>query len=404
MSNTNLTPDKILKESLRVLHSKINLIKGVTRQYDKQFAQTGGKIGDTLRIRLPNEFSVRSGSVMQVQDVEQTKVDLTVATQKGVDMNFSSSELAMDIDDFSGQYIKPAMSRLAAELEKDFLASITTAVYNRVGTPGTAPATSLAWLEANQKLNEYLAPSESRHVLMTPRAQAATIGGLDGKFNPGGKISKQYESGEMGGNTLGFDTWSMSQVLPVLTLGTATNTTPLTDAVTAQTGSSLILNGTGNAVTYKAGTTFTIADVYAVNPETKQQYRHLQQFVVTADATANSSNGGEVTLAISPAIVASGVRQNVSNGAANDKAITITGSASTAYGLNLAYQKEFATFVTADLEIDSGAKFCAREVFDGISMRIWRAGDITNDKFPCRLDVLYGHKIIRPNLAALVWE
>ena len=38
-----------------------------------------------------------------------------------------------------------------------------------------------------------------------------------------------------------------------------------------------------------------------------------------------------------------------------------------------------------------GMDFAHREVMDGISMRIVRQYDINNDKFPCRLDVLYGY-------------
>jgi hypothetical protein len=44
--------------------------------------------------------------------------------------------------------------------------------------------------------------------------------------------------------------------------------------------------------------------------------------------------------------------------------------------------------------------FVAREVMDGISMRVVRQYDINNDKFPTRLDVLYGYKTLRPQLAA----
>ena len=56
------------------------------------------------------------------------------------------------------------------------------------------------------------------------------------------------------------------------------------------------------------------------------------------------------------------------------------------------YHKDAFAFATADLVMPRGVDFSAREVFDGISMRIVRKYDITNDKLPCRLDVLYGYK------------
>jgi len=41
----------------------------------------------------------------------------------------------------------------------------------------------------------------------------------------------------------------------------------------------------------------------------------------------------------------------------------------------------------------------SRAVYNGISMRVVRQYDINNDRMPCRIDVLYGYKVIRPQLA-----
>jgi hypothetical protein len=65
-------------------------------------------------------------------------------------------------------------------------------------------------------------------------------------------------------------------------------------------------------------------------------------------------------------------------------------------GHSLLYHKEAFAFATADLVMPKGVDFAAREVMDGISMRIVRQYDINSDKFPCRLDVLYGYKTHPP--------
>ena len=49
-----------------------------------------------------------------------------------------------------------------------------------------------------------------------------------------------------------------------------------------------------------------------------------------------------------------------------------------------------------------GVDFSAREVMDGISMRVVRQYTIADDKFPCRLDVLYGYKTIREQEAVRI--
>ena len=156
MSNTILTPTAVTREAMRILHQNLVFAKNVNRQYDDQFAQSGGKIGDSLKIRLPNQYTVRTGKTIQAQDTSETSVTLQVATQKGVDVNFSSKELTLDLDDFSDRILKPAMARLASEIDADGLAEVAN-VYNLVGTAGTTPATALVALQAGQKLDEFLA-------------------------------------------------------------------------------------------------------------------------------------------------------------------------------------------------------------------------------------------------------
>jgi hypothetical protein len=103
---------------------------------------------------------------------------------------------------------------------------------------------------------------------------------------------------------------------------------------------------------------------------------------------------------VTPTPVTSGATQNiVINSAGASKTLTFFGTASTAFPQSLVYQKNAFAFATADLVMPKGVDFAAREVLDGISMRIVRQYDITNDKFPCRIDVLYGYKTIRPQLA-----
>ena len=80
MANTLLTPNMITKEALRILHQKANFIGSMNRAYDDSFAQSGAKIGDSLRIRLPNDYTVRTGPVAQIQDTTETNTTLTLAT------------------------------------------------------------------------------------------------------------------------------------------------------------------------------------------------------------------------------------------------------------------------------------------------------------------------------------
>jgi uncharacterized protein YdbL (DUF1318 family) len=404
MANTLLTIDMVTLEALRVLHSNLAFVKNINREYDSAFAKEGAKIGDTLRIRKPPKYTVRTGRIMQAQNASETFVSLPVSTQKGVDMNFTSAEFTMSVDNFSTRFLKPAMSVLASTIDYDALA-MTFNVANSTGTPGTTPATYLVWGNANAKLDESLAPRDGdRTAVLSPLAMAGTVDGLKGLFQAGDAIADQYRSGVM---TRAIDLkWAMDQNIRNATMGTRDGTISVTTAVT--TGSTQIAldytAGTGSSQTLTAGEVFTIGAVYAVNDETKQAYNSLKQFVVTSTVSAISSQW--LTVSISPTIYGptSGALQNVDALPANNAAVTMYGTtSSTIYPQNLIFHKDAFTFATADLRMPRNQEMASRKVMDGISMRIWEGADIVNDEFPVRSDVLYGFVSTYPELACRVW-
>lgn len=396
MSNTLLTIDMITNKALAILENSLVITRNVNRAYDDSFAIEGAKIGQTLRIRLPNRYTVRTGAALAVQDMVENQVTLTVSSQVGVDLNFTTAELTMSIDDFAERVLAPAISQVASYIDND-VANAYQAIYQSVGTPGTTPATSLVLLQAQQKLNEVAAPIMPRFATVNPAANAALVEGMKGFFNPTGTVSRQFKSGMMGEGVLGYEEVSMSQSINTITTGTRF-TSPIVATTITAGSSTLAVSGTGTWAA-KAGDVFTVASVYAVNPQTRVSTGSLQQFVVTADVS-NTTSGN---ISISPAPYASGALQNVNRLPTANDVITNMGSASTTYPQNLVYHRDAITFATADLLMPRGVDMASRKVHNGISMRIVRQYDINNDRLPCRLDVLYGYKVIRPELACRIW-
>src|SRR5512143_270312 len=402
-TNTLLTPTQVLRKALMILHQKLNFIGSINRQYDDQFAQVGGKIGNTLKIRLPNQYKVRTGKNIDVQGSTERSVDLVMATQKGVDIGFSSQELTLDIDDFAERFLDPAMSVLASDVEADMLNTFTPLIYQQVGTPGTVPNDILFGGQARQKLNQSLAPKDNkRRMLCDSATSAAMVKALSALFQDSSQIAEQYREGMLG-RTSGFD-WYENESIYSHTNGSQTMSSgPALDTDTVASGDTDVnLTGLGATKTVKAGTVFTVAGVYAVHPETKRAYSSLQQFVVTEDVSSDSSQNA--TVKFSPAMIfdTTDPLQNISASPTTTAAVTFVGAASTSYAQDLAFHRDFATFVSADLEMPEGVHFAAREQFDGISLRIVRAYDINSDNFPCRIDVLYGGKVLRAQLACRV--
>ena len=386
MANTLLTPTMVTRKALAVLHQKLRFVGSINRQYDDSFAKDGAKIGDTLKIRLPNQYIVRTGATLSTQDTAETSVSLQIATQKGVDLNFTSSDLTLSLDDFSGRILEPAMAVLAAAIEADAL-NMRKDVYQQVNNPGSA----ITWnkvVTGRKKLQDSLTPDGNRTGLLCTQDSVDLLDATKSLFNDQERISAQYRSGVVA-DTAGFE-FMESTHLSTQLRGTANGAYVVNGA--SQTGSSVTVStGTG---TIKQGEIITFAGCNMVHPETKADLGSLQQFVVTADYA-----GGAGSIPVSPAIVTTGATQNVTASPANGGAVTIAGTASTNYGQSLLFHENAFAFATADLVMPKGVDWGAREVYDGISMRIVRQYDITQDKLPCRLDVLYGYKAIRPQLA-----
>ena len=399
MSNSILTIDMITRKSLEILENNLVITRNVNRQYDDSFAVNGAKIGSTLRIRLPDRALVTDGAALQVQDDNEQFTTLTVASQKHIGVNFTSAELTMQLDDFAERVLKPRISQLASSIDAD-VANSYKFIGNTVGTPGTTPSTSLVLLQAQQKLNENAAVMNPRYATVNPAANAGLVEGMKGLFNPTDTISRQFKNGMMGVGVLGFDEINMSQSIKQFTTGTRAATGGTTSAAVTAEGATTIAMTVGSGVTVKQGDVFTVADCYAVNPQTRESTGSLFQFVAAADATAVST---AITVTVAPMYSANNALATVDALPGNSKAVVFVGAASTQYPQNLVYHKDAITFATADLLLPQGVDMAARAVHNGISLRVVRQYDINNDRLPCRIDVLYGFGVIRPQMAVRMW-
>lgn len=404
MANTNLTIDQITRESLRILVNNLGFARNTNKEYDSSFANDGAKIGDTLRIRKPARYTIRTGAALNVQDHTETKVDLQLDSQIGVDVNFTSKELTLDISDFSNRVLKPAMATIANKIDLDGLA-LYKDVYSSVGTLGIPPASAAVLLDANQVMDEMATPRDGERCLaVNPAGNSALVDGLKGLFQSSGKLDAQYRKGMMGMDTLGYKEIYMDQNVNVHTTGDSGDLTGTVNDTVIEGDTTISLDGftsTGAVVTVKKGDIFTIAGVNAVNPQNRSSTGSLQQFVVTAD---KSGTGSAITdVAVSPTFKATGSFQTIDALPLDGAVVTFYGTTSSQSPQNLAYHPDAFTLGTADLLMPKNVDFASRQVHEGISMRIVRDYDINNDAMPCRIDVLYGWKTLYPELACRVW-
>ena len=418
MANSLLTTSQITFECLDVLENNLGFSAAVNRQYDDAFGREGAKIGATLNVRKPPRYQVGSGPVIDPQATIDTYVPVTLTDQLNIAMAFTSADLALNVDDFRTRIIKPAMAALANQIDYLGCSRMYKAVANQVGTAGqltgspTSAQAITAILQAGQKLDENAAPMDGyRSMIINPATNTGLVQAQASLFNPTGTISKQFQRGALGDDVLGFD-FARDQNIVNHTYGTATITSGVIGTVNgAQAGSNTVQSQTDSAFTLTvnslsgtitAGTTITLANVYAVNPQSRQSTGSLQNFVVTADAAASAT-----TISIFPYPVFSGPFQNVTSSTgtiANSANISVLGTptASTAYPMNLAFHKSAFTLACADLPLPTGNGESSRASSKaaGLSIRMVRGWyDARTDQFISRVDCLLGWKAIYPELA-----
>ena len=404
MSNNLLTISMITNEALMVLENELTFSSEVMRSYDDQFAVTGAKIGATLNIRRPGRFIGTSGPALNVEDFNETSSPLTLTTQFHVDTQFTTQDLALSLDAFSDRVLKPAVAAVANKIDFDgtTMAKLNTA--NIVGTAGTPPTSLLTYLTAQAYLDSEGAPRDGRRsCIIEPFTGATIVDSLKGLFVPNTTIGMQYAKGMMGRDSAGMN-WKMDQNISAQTFGSYAGTATIntsTDTGILTTGwastSSLTLSKTGT-FTPLVGDTFTIANVYAVNPQNRQAYgsNKLRNFVVTA------ISGNAVT--VSPAVISAGQFQNVSITSPGASAVTPFNQAGAVSPQNIVMHKNAFVLGCADLDLPDGVVFAGRASDKdlGLSMRIVRQYTINNDSIPTRVDVLYGWAPLYAELACRV--
>jgi hypothetical protein len=410
MSNNLLTISKITNEALMVLENELTFTGQVDRNYDDQFAVVGAKIGQTVNVRRPGRFIGTTGPQLVVEDFNETSVPVTLSTQFHVDTQFTTQDLALSLDMFSDRVLKPGIAAIANKMDRDGLVTAKNNTANIVGTAGAAPTGLITYLTAAAYLDSEGAPRDGRRsVVVEPFTSATIVDNLKGLFNPQTTISSQYTKGLMGRDSGGMN-WYMDQNVVSQTFGSYASAT-LSCNVSTATGflssgwaysSNITIGATGAAATLNQGDTFTIAGVFAVNPQNRQSYGKLRNFVV--QSTTAIGSGGTATVTVVPAVITGGQFQNVSVTSTGSQTVTPFNNTGVVSPQNILMHRNAFTLACADLELPEGVHFAGRasDKEIGLSLRVVRQYTINNDSIPTRIDVLYGWAPLYPELACRI--
>ncbi len=399
MTQSLLTPTIITRNTLAMLVNNLVMAKRVNRRFENSFQ----KIGTQLTVRKPNRFVAKSGPALQLQDINEPSVIVTVDKQAQVAWQFSSADMTLVIEEWMERYGKPAAETLANKIDFDILSQVVN-IPTSVGTAGVTPSTFATSVQlTGQALDEQAAPQDGRTLVMNPAGYWAMAGAQSNAF-----VTKVSEGALMKGylNVIGDQTVFMDQNVQTQA-ASIYGGSPKANNATRQTGSSIITDGwTVSTTVLAVGAIITFGDsalpaagVYAVNPQNRTSTGRLMQFTVTAATVTDGS--GNSTISISPAIVTSGPFQNVTAGVPDNSVISVLTGATTVSTTvnNVAFTKDAFGLVMVPMELPGGTDKAASQTYKGISLRFIRDYDPVNDVFISRMDCLYGCVTYYPEMA-----
>jgi hypothetical protein len=409
MTNTIATPTVFAKAGLALLKNNLVMARKVSSQYSAEYARVGAKAGQTVKAKRHPEFTVRDGRVADVQDVLEGEVSITLGTQKGVDYKFTSIEAALSLDTLLlDKALNAAMGQLAQQVDTDIFTAGYQSTYSWAGTPGQTINSATDFFKGPERLTDMAVPMMDRHGVLSVRDGYA----LAGSFTAGSAFQSDMTKAAVERAKIPMvadvdPVWSQSVVNHTngdwaggALIKGANQVSTYSSVMTTYT-QSLLIDDLNNGATVKKGDVFTIANVKAVNPRTKQVLDYDQQFVVTsANATFSTGGSSELSITISPPIIISGAYQNVDAAPQNDAAITLVGTGGSSYAQNLVFHREAYVLVSADLPMPfNGEAAIERDADSGLSLRYWRYSDGRNDEHNHRFDIIYGAQGLDPRLA-----
>ena len=405
MANSLITPTLVVRRAIQLFRNSNPFLQMMDRQWQDEFGSAsvaGQKPGSTIQIRLPNDYTLRTGPTAVPQSTNEVTTPLTVAKQVGVDISFSMVDRTLSMQDYSYRVIEPAINTIVGGIASDVMTgteSIPNLVHNVDGSNNTLTPNLTTWATAGALLDKLSTPRGQRKAVLDPITMARTVSSFSGLFNNQEKLGAQYNTAMIGRGVLGMDWMQDATVMPHAT--GAYGTAPTVSGA-GQTGSTITVSAVGGSG-YNKGDIVTFAGVYAVNRVTKVSTGQLAQFALTA-AVAAGATSLPIYPALTPAVAGNPVAfQTVTASPANGAAVACLTNAGETYRKNFIFAPQAVTLAIVPMEMPTkGVVESYRESYQGCSMRLISFYDGINDQVITRLDMLYGWKWVRPEWAVVV--
>ena len=391
----------VVKEATKAFMNT-RLFSGFVRsEYRNDFEERGAKKGDTIFVRRPAQFRVRTGAGMEVQDVHEDKVAVTLPEQKGVDFEFSARELAIDIDkggsEYSKRFIRPAGSALASDFDATGLAKASMVAGSTIisGSSDTDAQLYKKFLDAKGLLNKFLAPKNpmDRMAFVGSDVENRLTENVKQLYNNANAITKAIKDGTI--QDVAGLTWGSTDLAYVHVNGGGGTTFTVAATIAPDYDNLTQWIQYSGASGLKVGDTIEFADSNFVNPETKADYGKKLQRKILALKTV-STDTFALVYSIRPVIAAGNITDAESRkkaAMANCSALPATtasvlGTATKSYLCCPVLHKDAMVLTNVDLARPKKVEMCNTVNFQNTVIRFIEDYSVTTDQFPDRLDML----------------
>lgn len=170
--------EQVLAQMLGVLERDTVLAQFTWREAFGPGAFKGAK-DDTVSLKLPAYMTartrvMRSGTAITVDELDETKVDVTLDTHVYKAIGISDEELTLDITDFGEQVTAPAMSSVVRKVDDSIAASIAAAT-PEVTVPLDEDDPYLGIVDARTALNNAGVPAGQRFLAVGSNVENAIL-------------------------------------------------------------------------------------------------------------------------------------------------------------------------------------------------------------------------------------
>lgn len=410
MSNTWVNPTVVAKEVLRQLENNCVMANLVHRGYENEWEKTHNtwKPGNAIQIKAPIYARVKDGATMDVHDINERYLTLTLEYRKHVAVAVTADEMT-----YNAEKSVPRVAAAAAQALGEYIDTVLLGLYkkipNQVGTPGVTPKDFITLALASARMSDYAVPMTDRRLVINPTAQAYLSDHIKNVFNPP-MVGPAIERSKIATVAM-MDTF-VSQNVNMHTCGTAAGaTTLLTDYTAAEGNTTVTIDENGSwSKTFKQGDIFTVADVYGNNPVTGANTGHLRQFVVDADvAAAGTEQAVTCTPGTSPHLIYSASAaekylpyQTVVALPGNNATVTCEGTSGLVHPVNLAFHRDALALCMVPLAVPESAPWKGQASYNGYSVTVVKDWDQTNYQETIRFDVLFAADAINRFLACRI--